>query len=75
MQVFKEWEMYLVVLIFLAMDLIVLTVWQVVDPLHQSLEDFPHETPEDTEKDIEIKPQLEHCSSNNLNIWLGGCDC
>ena len=63
--------MYLVIGIFLAMDLVVLTVWQVKDPLFRDLEDFPHETPEDTEKDIEIKPQLEHCNCDNLNIWLG----
>jgi gamma-aminobutyric acid type B receptor len=63
--------MYAVVGIFLAMDVVVLSVWQALDPLYRDLEDFPHETPADTEKDIEIKPQLEHCNSNNLNIWLG----
>ena len=70
-QVVREWELYLVVCILLVMDLIVLTAWQIVDPLHRELESFPHEKPEDTERDIELKPQLEHCSSVHINIWLG----
>ena len=65
--------MYAVVGMFLAIDVVVLTVWQILDPLKRDLEDFPHEKPRDTERDIEIKPQLEHCSSKNLNIWLGEC--
>ena len=45
--------------------------FQVIDPLYRELESFPHELPEDSEKDIEYKPQLEHCSSRYLNVWLG----
>ena len=68
----KEWEMYLVLGIFLVTDVIILTSWQVIDPLFRELEYFPHEKPEyNTKEDIELKPELEHCSSNHLNIWLG----
>lgn len=71
-QPMKEWEMYLVLSIFLVMDVIALSVWQIKDPLYRKLEYFPNEKPEyNTKEDIEMKPELEHCSSENLNIWLG----
>ena len=63
--------MYIVLCLFLVVDIIVLTVWQIIDPLYRELESFPHELPKDTDKDIQLKPQLEHCSSRYLNVWLG----
>ncbi len=63
--------MYLVLGIFLLMDSVVLVSWQILDPLYQDLEDFAHESPTNSQEDIEIKPQLEHCSSQYLNVWLG----
>ena len=63
--------MYTVLGILLSLDVIVLVTWQVIDPSYRELESFPHEKPQDTAVDIEIKPQLEHCSSQHLNIWLG----
>ena len=73
LQVLREWEMYIVLCLFLVVDIIVLTVWQIIDPLYRELESFPHELPKDTDKDIQLKPQLEHCSSRYLNVWLGEC--
>ncbi|KAI0216715.1 Gamma-aminobutyric acid type B receptor subunit 1 [Lamellibrachia satsuma] len=67
----SNWEMYMVLGIMLSLDVIVLVTWQVIDPCYRELESFPHETPKDSVMDIEIKPQLEHCSSRHLNIWLG----
>ena len=63
--------MYLVMCLFVLVDVVILTTWQVLDPLQRQLEVFAPEKPLDTEKDIELLPQLEHCSSKNLNIWLG----
>ena len=71
LQVLREWEMYVVMCLFLLVDIIVLTVWQIMDPLYRELETFAPEKPKDTEKDIELLPQLEHCSSKYLNVWLG----
>lgn len=53
------------------LDVIVLTTWQAVDPMFRDLEYFPYEDPQDTEEDIKYQPQLEHCTSNNLTVWLG----
>ena len=63
--------MYVVLCLFIVVDFVVLTVWQVIDPPYRELESFPHERPDDVEMDVEIKPQLEHCSSRYLNVWLG----
>ena len=72
-QPLREWEMYVVMCLFIIVDFIVLTVWQVIAPPYRELESFPHERPQDADQDIEIKPQLEHCSSKHLNVWLGEC--
>ena len=63
--------MYLVLGIFLLMDLIILTAWQIIDPLYLDIERFPLETPKVADKDIQYEPQLEYCTSQYLNIWLG----
>ena len=63
--------MYLVLSIFLMMDVILMTAWQILDPLHTKREYFPHEKPELEEDDVEIKPYLEYCNSQHMNIWLG----
>ena len=61
--------MYLMIGILLLVDLILLTVWQVIDPLYRLVEDFDKE--EHYEEDLEIQPQLEHCEAEHLSIWLG----
>lgn len=65
--------MYVVLGIFILMDLIVLTVWQIIDPLYRKIERFPLEIPQVADKDLKYEPQLEHCDSKYLNIWLGEC--
>lgn len=54
-------------------DIVVLSVWQGVDPLERTLEVFPLEVPKNTVEDIKIKPELEHCESRHNTIWLGKC--
>ena len=61
----------MVLAILLSLDVIVLVTWQVIDPFYRKLEPFPDEKHQDSTMDIEIEPQLEHCSSRHLNIWLG----
>ena len=52
-------------------DVIILTVWAIVDPQMRMVENFQLENPTDTEKDIKIRPSMEHCESKYQNIWLG----
>ena len=57
--------------LFLLVDVIVLICWMVIDPQYQDKVTFPHEKPSDADSDTELQPQLEHCSCNHINIWLG----
>lgn len=55
----------------LAVDLIILLTWQIYDPLQRRLEQFPLEDPESVNDDVKIRPELEHCESDNNSVWLG----
>ncbi|XP_066967377.1 gamma-aminobutyric acid type B receptor subunit 1 isoform X3 [Macrobrachium rosenbergii] len=67
----EPWKLYVMVGSFVVVDIIVLSVWQGVDPLQRTLEVFPLEVPKDTVEDIKIKPELEHCESKHNTLWLG----
>lgn len=55
----------------LSIDLVILMTWQISDPLQRRLESFPLEDPLSSNDDIKIRPQLEHCESDNNSVWLG----
>ena len=66
--------MYLVLSVFFALDMIIMTAWSLINPFYPEIEYFPREKPDDvTERDIELLPQLEHCRSQNLFVWYGAC--
>lgn len=67
----KEWEFYLVLFIIMALDIAALLAWHTQDPLERQLENFPFELPDNPDEDVKILPQLEHCSSDHLPIWIG----
>lgn len=52
-------------------DVLILSIWAIVDPQTRMLENFGLEDPTDTEMDIKIRPIMEHCQSKHQNIWLG----
>lgn len=55
----------------LAVDLILLVTWSIIDPLKRQVHNFPKEPSPDPEDDVEIQPQLEHCKSTHHTVWLG----
>lgn len=55
----------------LSVDLVILLTWQFSDPLQRRLESFPLEDPLSSNDDIKIRPELEHCESENNSVWLG----
>lgn len=55
----------------LVVDLVILLAWQIQDPLQRHLEPFPLENPTSLADDSKIRPELEHCASNNNTVWLG----
>ena len=55
--------------VLLFLDVILLTVWTVLDPLKREVRLFAKITLPD--EDVEILPMLEHCKSKHHNFWLG----
>ncbi|XP_064408032.1 gamma-aminobutyric acid type B receptor subunit 1 [Latimeria chalumnae] len=66
----EPWKLYTTVSVLLGIDIITLAIWQIVDPLRRTIEEFTKEEPTE-DIDVLILPQLEHCSSNKMNTWLG----
>uniref|UniRef100_A0AAQ5WYH5 G-protein coupled receptors family 3 profile domain-containing protein n=1 Tax=Amphiprion ocellaris TaxID=80972 RepID=A0AAQ5WYH5_AMPOC len=66
----EPWKLYATVGVLLAIDFLSLMIWQIVDPLHITVEKFTTEAPKE-DLDVLIQPLLEHCSSEKMNTWLG----
>uniref|UniRef100_A0A8C6TGQ5 Gamma-aminobutyric acid type B receptor subunit 1 n=1 Tax=Neogobius melanostomus TaxID=47308 RepID=A0A8C6TGQ5_9GOBI len=66
----KPWKLYATAGVLLAVDFLSLMIWQIVDPLHVTIEKFTKEAPKE-DLDVLIQPLLEHCSSDKINTWLG----
>ncbi|XP_075434107.1 gamma-aminobutyric acid type B receptor subunit 1 isoform X5 [Ascaphus truei] len=69
-QTLEPWKLYTTVSLLLGLDVVTLGIWQIVDPLQRSIEEFTKEEPRG-DLDVLILPQLEHCSSLKMNTWLG----
>lgn len=69
----EPWKLYATVGLLVGMDVLTLAIWQIVDPLHRTIETFAKEEPKE-DIDVSILPQLEHCSSRKMNTWLGVWD-
>ncbi|XP_034235280.1 gamma-aminobutyric acid type B receptor subunit 1 isoform X1 [Thrips palmi] len=67
----EPWKLYTMVTGLLLIDLVLLMTWQLYDPLQRSIEEFPLEEPNNTDDDVKIRPQLEHCESEKHTVWLG----
>lgn len=68
--------MYSIVIFLLAVDVAILFLWQCMDPLKRDIQIFPLENPLNSNDDIKIRPELEHCKSENHNFWLSKyCKC
>uniref|UniRef100_A0A665VAN5 Gamma-aminobutyric acid (GABA) B receptor, 1b n=1 Tax=Echeneis naucrates TaxID=173247 RepID=A0A665VAN5_ECHNA len=66
----EPWKLYATVGVLLCIDVLSLMIWQIVDPLHVTVEKFTREAPKG-DLDVLIQPLLEHCSSEKMNTWLG----
>ncbi|NXC78351.1 GABR1 protein, partial [Anhinga anhinga] len=62
----EPWKLYATVGLLVGLDVVTLIIWQIVDPLHRTIEEFTKEEPK-TDTDVSILPQLEHCSSTKMN--------
>ncbi|XP_050520335.1 gamma-aminobutyric acid type B receptor subunit 1-like isoform X1 [Daktulosphaira vitifoliae] len=66
----QPWKMYSIVMFLLAVDITILFLWQCMDPLKRNIQVFPLENPLNSNDDVKIMPELEHCKSENHNFWL-----
>ncbi|XP_061822760.1 gamma-aminobutyric acid type B receptor subunit 1 isoform X1 [Nerophis lumbriciformis] len=66
----EPWKLCATVGVLLGIDFLSLIIWQIVDPLHITVEKFTREAPKG-DQDVLIQPLLEHCSSEKMNTWLG----
>ncbi|XP_069574556.1 gamma-aminobutyric acid type B receptor subunit 2-like [Brachyistius frenatus] len=54
---------------FLLLDALVLTSWQILDPLRRVV--LQHRTErDDADEDVIVQPFSEHCSSTNMELWV-----
>lgn len=67
----QPWKLYTMVSGLLCVDLVILLVWQLQDPLQRALVKFPLEDPPLISDDVKILPELEQCQSENHSVWLG----
>ncbi|KAK0159942.1 hypothetical protein PV328_007400 [Microctonus aethiopoides] len=67
----QPWKLYTMVSALIAIDIIILGLWQGLDPLQRTIETFPLELSPHGDDDARIRPELEHCESENNSIWLG----
>ncbi|KAK0159684.1 hypothetical protein PV327_010775 [Microctonus hyperodae] len=67
----QPWKLYTMVSALIAIDIVILGLWQGLDPLQRTIETFPLELSPHGDDDARIRPELEHCESENNSIWLG----
>ncbi|KAG8127862.1 hypothetical protein E2320_014743, partial [Naja naja] len=66
----EPWKLYATVGLLVGLDFVILAIWQIVNPLKRTTEEFTKEEPK-SDIDVLILPKLEHCSSEKMNTWLG----
>ncbi|XP_015522970.1 gamma-aminobutyric acid type B receptor subunit 1 isoform X1 [Neodiprion pinetum] len=67
----QPWKLYTMVSALLTIDVIILSAWQLLDPLQRRIEVFQLEPSLYGDDDARIRPELEHCESDHNIIWLG----
>ncbi len=65
------WKLWVTLGCLLSLDVVLLIIWTIVDPLQRDVKNFPKLPSDNPEDDIEIQPQLEHCKSEHHYVWLG----
>ncbi|XP_052867877.1 gamma-aminobutyric acid type B receptor subunit 2 [Anopheles cruzii] len=69
-KVIKDYQLFIVVGVLLALDLAIMTTWQVADPFYRETKYIePSEHP--TLEDVIIVQENEYCQSNQMNIFIG----
>ncbi|XP_058467676.1 gamma-aminobutyric acid type B receptor subunit 2 [Malaya genurostris] len=69
-KVIKDYQLFIVVGVLLAIDLAIMTTWQIADPFYRETKYIePSEHP--TLEDVIIVQENEYCQSNRMTIFIG----
>ncbi|KAK2140805.1 hypothetical protein LSH36_1241g00020 [Paralvinella palmiformis] len=68
-RVIRDYKLVLIVAVMLKVDGVVLTAWQLVDPLRRETKDLPPEI-DPSGSDVEIIRYIEYCHSDHVTIWM-----
>ncbi|CAG0920005.1 unnamed protein product, partial [Notodromas monacha] len=61
-KVIKDYQLFMVVGILLAIDIAIMTTWQIVDPFSRA--------PDPSDKDAELVPVQEYCESRHMTVFV-----
>uniref|UniRef100_A0A0N5AF94 G_PROTEIN_RECEP_F3_4 domain-containing protein n=1 Tax=Syphacia muris TaxID=451379 RepID=A0A0N5AF94_9BILA len=62
---------YIVITVFLVIDLIIILFWVFLDPLRQTKRSFPLQEIIEEDGDVKVIPVLELCQSVHQKLWTG----
>jgi len=54
-----------------AVDVLFVTIWQIVDPLKKEITAFDTIPSDNSDEDVEYQPEIWVCRSDYHNVWLG----
>ncbi|XP_042145188.1 gamma-aminobutyric acid type B receptor subunit 2 [Ixodes scapularis] len=69
-KVIKDYKLFMVVGVFLMLDVIILTTWQIVDPFYREARQGQPVASHGNE-DVSVIPEMEFCQSQKMTIFLG----
>ena len=69
-KVIKDMQLFIVVGILAAVDVVLLTSWHLIDPMYRNTKQLaPYVNP--LNEDIEIIPEVEYCKSDYMSYFMG----
>eukprot|EP00090_Calanus_glacialis_P036355 TRINITY_DN6204_c0_g1_i1.p1 TRINITY_DN6204_c0_g1~~TRINITY_DN6204_c0_g1_i1.p1 ORF type:complete len:896 (-),score=194.35 TRINITY_DN6204_c0_g1_i1:234-2846(-) len=65
------WKLWSMVGCLVAVDVLFVTIWQIVDPLKKEINAFDTIPSDNEDEDVEYQPEIWVCRSDYHNVWLG----
>merc|ERR1712106_1271216 len=65
------WKLWSMVGCLVAVDVLFVTIWQIVDPLKKENTEFDTIPSDNSDEDVEYQPEIWVCRSDYHNVWLG----
>jgi gamma-aminobutyric acid type B receptor len=65
------WKLWSMVGCLVAVDVLFVTIWQIVDPLKKKITAFDTIPSDNLDEDVEYQPEIWVCRSDYHNVWLG----